>query len=132
MRVLVLDDIKHRHDTFDRTYDGPDDEVVHSYRYFHFLDMLLTCKWDLVHLDHDLGDFVDNADTYVDGWGKTQEYNGQHAAMRICELEDDRLPDRVIIHSVNPVGARAMKAMLFRRGVPVTWEPFGDLPDLAL
>jgi len=132
MRVLVLDDNVFRHDTFDRTYDGPDDEVVHSYRYFHFLHLLLTCKWDLVHLDHDLGDFVDDADTYYDGWGKKQEYNGQHAAMRICELEDDRLPDRVIIHSVNPAGARAMKSMLFRRGVPVTWEPFGDLPDLTL
>ena len=127
MRILVLDDIRFRHESFARLYDT--DEVVHVYRYNAFLDMLATCKWDLIHLDHDLGDFVDDADTYVDGWGKTREFNGQHAAMRICEMEDDKLPGRVIIHSVNPEGARAMKSMLERRGVPVVWEPFGEFPD---
>lgn len=129
-RVLVLDDIKFRHDSFDRIYEGSD--VRHAYTYSQFVYLLKGVKWDLIHLDHDLGDFVDDADTYVDGWGKTREFNGQHAAMRICEMEDDRLPTRVIIHSVNPEGARAMKSMLERRGVPVVWEPFGDFPDTSI
>lgn len=127
MRILVLDDIKFRHDVFDRIYEGHD--VRHAYTYSSFVYLLRGVKWDLVHLDHDLGDFVKDADTYVDGWGKTQEYNGQHATMRICELEDALLPGRAIIHSVNPEGARAMKSMLERRGVPVVWEPFADFPD---
>lgn len=126
MRILILDDISVRHDTFDRIYNDPSNEVVHVYRYTTFLDYLSMFRWDLIHLDHDLGDFVENPDTYVDGWGKTREYNGGHAAMRICELTDDLLPARIIIHSVNPTGARAMKSMLERRGVPVTWEPFSE------
>ena len=127
MRVLVLDDIRFRHDAFDRIYEGHD--VRHAYTYRAFVYLLKGVRWDLVHLDHDLGDFVSDADTYVDGWGKTQEYNGQHAAVRICELPDAELPVRVIIHSVNPDGARAMRQTLERRGVPVTWEPFADFPD---
>lgn len=125
MRVLVLDDIKHRHDTFDAAY--ADDDVVHCYKYHGFCDALLHGgPWDLVHLDHDLGDFVNDADTYVDGWGSTREYNGQHAAMRVCELDDVDLPKKVIVHSVNPSGAQAMVRLLKRRGVPVTWEPFAE------
>lgn len=127
MRILILDDIRFRHDSFDRIYEG--DDVRHAYKYSHFIYLLNGVVWDIVHLDHDLGDFVDDADTYVDGWGKTREYNGQHAAMRICELSDGMLPKHVIIHSVNPEGARAMKSMLENRGLSVVWEPFADLPD---
>ena len=83
MRVLVLDDVKHRHDVFDLLYGG--DEVEHCYGYHDFCDKLDgDGPWDLVHLDHDLGDFKPT-DTYVDGWGKRQEYNGQHAAQMVCE-----------------------------------------------
>lgn len=127
MSVLILDDIKDRHDTFDRMYGVGN--CVHSYTYSDFLEKLLASPYDLIHLDHDLGDFVVNADTYVDGWGKTQEYNGVHAAIRICELVDHLLPKKVIIHSVNPEGARAMLSTLRRRGIDVTWEPFGDIAD---
>ena len=126
MRVLILDDIQHRHNVFDTIYQGH--QVAHAYLYTDFCDKLNQGTWDLVHLDHDLGDFVDNADTYVDGWGNIREYNGGHAAMRVCEL--DYLP-KVIIHSVNPVGAKIMRQMLERRGVEVTWEPFGEPSDTA-
>ena len=121
MRVLVLDDIEHRHNIFDTIYQGH--EVVHAYLYTGFCNKLIQGVWDLVHLDHDLSDFVDNADTYVDGWGNIRAYNGGHAAMRVCELEN---PPKVIIHSVNPVGAKIMRQMLERAGVEVTWEPFGE------
>jgi len=123
VRVLILDDIEHRHSFFDALYQGH--EVVHAYLYSDFLRKLNQGVWDIVHLDHDLGDFVNKADTYVDGWGNIHEYNGQHATMRVCELPDSLLPKRVIIHSVNPIGAKAMRQMLERRGVEVKWEPFG-------
>ena len=121
MKILVLDDIKFRHDTFDDVYSR--DSVEHCYRYHDFCDKLEHGgPWDLVHLDHDLGDFVADADTYYDDRGKCQEYNGQHAALRVCEMEVP--PARVIIHSVNPAGAQAMLHLIQRRGIPVTWEPF--------
>lgn len=127
MWVLVLDDIKFRHDAFDRVY--PDAYVRHAYTYSEFLAMLPSVPWDVVHLDHDLGDFVEG-DTYVDGWGRRQEYNGCHAASRICEMPDAALPKRVVIHSINPEGSRTMKQMLQRRGIPVVWEPFAEFPDV--
>lgn len=122
MRILVLDDVELRHNVFDNIYQGH--EVVHAYVYHSFVDKLKYYgPWDLIHLDHDLGDFPEVPDYYLDGWGKKQEYNGVHAAMRVCEMDN---PPKVIIHSVNPVGSKSMLQMLERRGVEVTWEPFRD------
>lgn len=128
MKILVLDDIRFRHDTFDHVYDQ--DDVYHAYTYSDFLAQLHNgSPWDLLHLDHDLGDFVNDPDTYVDGWGIKREYNGQHATSRVCELSDELLPKRVIVHSINPAGAKAMCGMLERRGVPVVWDPFNEIVE---
>jgi len=124
MRILILDDDEYRHMHFAKEYEGH--KVTHAWTYTQFLNSLTNASpWDLIHLDHDLGDMT-MGDTYVDGWGNTREYNGQHAAQRICELDDATLPQLVIIQSVNPQGAVTMRSMLQRRGVPVTWEPFGE------
>lgn len=123
MKILILDDIQHRLNVFQKMHDG--DEVVCCTHYLEFLEALSTQKWDLIRLDHDLGDFRD-ADTYVDGWGKIQEYNGCHAAMRICELPDDKKPERVIVHSVNPTGSADMTRTLLKAGIETTREPFAE------
>lgn len=124
MRILVLDDMKVRHEAFVRFYEGHD--VVSTFTYRQFLICLNTQEWDLIHLDHDLGDDRD-ADWYVDGWGKKREYNGMHAAMRICELDESKRPKQVIVHSVNNVGAPGMVQMLRKAGVDTKWEPFGEV-----
>lgn len=124
MKILILDDDQVRHTTYAQEYAGH--YVRHVYTYFEFLsDLDGGSPWDLIHLDHDLGD-LQTGDTYVDGWGSTCEYNGRHAARAICELPDNRLPSQVIIQSVNPVGAKAMLQMLQRREVAVEWQPFGE------
>jgi hypothetical protein len=126
MNILILDDDEFRHEAYSVTYRRHD--VTHVYTYSDFLAALSSgSPWDLIHLDHDLGDLV-VGDTYIDGWGHSREYNGQHASLRICELPDDMLPTRVIIQSVNPDGARAMRSNLLRRGVKVSWAPFGEDP----
>lgn len=118
MRILVLDDSAERHNIFSKIYYRH--EVVHTYTYHEFCIELDRGPWDLIHLDHDLG-----ADSpYIDGWGHTQEYNGGHAAMRICAM--DYPPNKVIIHSLNTVGARGMLQALKRCGIDVSWEPFRD------
>lgn len=140
MNVLVLDDMQVRHAAFRRLYECHD--VTCVFRYSEFLSHL-NVKWDLVHLDHDLGDctlsFSEEhdhnsacttfAETYVDGWGKTQEYDGRHAARKLCQLSESLRPSSVIIHSVNPDGARAMLDMLNGAGIKVVWEPFGDVSE---
>lgn len=132
MRILVLDDMKLRHDAFDSIYESH--EVRHAYTYTEFMFMLTDgAPWDVLHLDHDLGDEVVDCDTYVDGWGHRCEFNGQHAVLRVCELREDQMPKTaVIIHSINPSGAAAMKQLLTRRvsmlpaevQFRVVWQPF--------
>lgn len=122
MKILILDDDEIRQDFYRQRYEGHD--VAHAWTYSQFSQCLdRESPLDLIHLDHDLGDFT-TGDTYVDGWGVTREFSGQHAARKVCELSDERLPRQVIIQSVNPDGAAAMKKMLMRRGVDVVWSPF--------
>jgi len=125
MDILILDDNADRHRFFREYYQW--DKVVHCYTYDDFVAHLSDNIWDLIHLDHDLGDFQDNASTYVDGWGKEQNYNGYHATRRILELPADQYPKQVIIQSVNPEGAMYMLQDLRRAGIPTTWEPYGDV-----
>ena len=125
MKILILDDMKTRHDAFRRIY--AEHEVVCVFRYSELKEKLAECRWDLIHLDHDLGDAVENPDTFVDGWGSTREFDGQFAAVRVCELPPEMRPGQVIVHSVNPEGAKRMLGLLQRAKIDVTWEPFGDV-----
>ena len=122
MRILILDDEQIRHDDLGALYAGH--EVVHTSTYSQFVRELESgSPWDLIHLDHDLGP----GDSYLDGWGDMQFFTGQHAAIRVCELSDDRLPVEVIVHSVNPLGANNMVTDLKSRKVNVTWQPYAQM-----
>ena len=122
MRILILDDEQVRHDDLAALYSGH--EVVHTTVYSQFVHELERgSPWDLIHLDHDLGP----GDSYLDGWGEMQFFTGQHAAIRVCELHDDRLPGEVIVHSVNPLGAQNMVSDLKSRKVKVTWRPYTQM-----
>jgi len=122
MKILILDDDSIRHNIFDNKYR--DHDVTHCYTYGEFVEALVSSSpWNLIHLDHDLGDMT-AADTYTDSWGQEREYTGQHAANQICSLGDDRLPEKVIVHSLNPVGAKRIVDILRNRSVSVISQPF--------
>lgn len=119
MRILILDDESSRHILFRLIYETH--SVVHTETYCEFVNELLSgLPWDLIHLDHDLG----SVDSYIDGWGETQFFTGLHAADRICELSDDLLPSEVIVHSMNPIGAKIIVDSLTLRGIKTSWQPF--------
>jgi hypothetical protein len=123
MRILILDDEEMRHATYSSLYKGH--EIAHVYRFKEFVSCLEhSPQWDLVHLDHDLGD-ASMADTYIDGFGAPQSYNGFHAMLKLCELPTDSRPKQIIIHSVNPAGAQAMLKYSHSLGVNAMWKPFG-------
>ena len=122
MRILILDDVKNRHDVFDTVYKGH--LVTHCYNYHEFITELNKCRYDIISLDHDLSDFYDHASTYVDGWGNTQFYNGAHAANQVCCLSVNNMPEKVIVHSVNPSGGRNMVNILTKAGINVELQPF--------
>jgi CheY-like chemotaxis protein len=125
VRILILDDEKVRHDDFDAMYSGH--EVTHAYRYNEFVRLLVgSSPWDLIHLDHDLGE-TEGCDTFLDGWGHVRYFNGYHASARICELHDHQLPDEVIVHSVNPLGAQNILYNFLARRVKASWKPYTTL-----
>lgn len=123
MKILILDDDIIRHRTFQKRYSNH--YVKHVQTYGHFIHELINnSPWDLIHLDHDLGDEIEG-DFYVDEWGTKKQYTGRHAAQKICDLDKNLLPTKVIIHSLNPSGAQTMKSLLSYSKIPVSWIPFG-------
>ncbi len=121
--VLILDDIAHRLDVLRDYYQSLGYNVVTVSKYHDCCASLSTRAWDLIHLDHDLADWIDDADCYVDGWGKSSPYNGSHVVKFI--IDNNILVFRAVIHSVNPAGAH-MRDDLIRYGVPSVWSPFTD------
>lgn len=133
MRVLILDDNPSRHRAYARRYIGH--TVIHTYSFLQFKAELLSPPkvsqddvlplWDIVHLDHDLGEF-EKPDSYRNGWGKEQQYTGMHAVDHILSLNEHNRPLKVIVHSVNGPAAQMMFKQLRGMGVDVLREPFVD------
>ena len=130
MRILILDDDPFRHKIYQKRYSQH--EVKHAYTYGSFVrELNHGSPWDLIHLDHDLGDHVDG-DVYVDGWGDKNFYTGRHAAQKICDLKRDLFPTHVIIQSLNPEGAKSMKLLLTAKGIFTELIPFSCDEELGL
>jgi hypothetical protein len=128
MKILILDDTVRRLNVFRFLYEEQGHEVVTVMKYHDCLDQLESYfHWDLLHLDHDLGDFVVDADFYLDGNNKRQFYTGGHIVQELLRKVwlGHPVPKRVIVHSINPQG-RAMSDDLNRYGIPTTWEPYVD------
>jgi hypothetical protein len=123
MKVLVLDDLKERHDQIDQAvsaYD-PTAGIWHVYTTEQAKSALSSTRFDVAYLDHDLGEWMDN------GYGKKIEATGTHVAWFIAnELPPEKRP-RVIIHSMNPVGAERMMSILKDAGVRVTQQAVSSI-----
>jgi CheY-like chemotaxis protein len=123
---LVLDDSPARHSAFARIYAEAERVHVRSVR--EACEALDGRFFDVVTLDHDLGDF-DGAEKIDNGYGGTVELTGQDVARHIARMAPWRQPGTVVVHSWNPDGMRAMRAILRDGGVVAICQPFGDLPD---
>lgn len=128
MRVLILDDDFLRHQAFRRIHMREPDAgnvIVSAQRYSSFLsELMLGEAWDLIYLDHDLGDHV-TADTYRDGWGKVQAYDGCSAVFQIIRLEVK--VGSIIVQSHNNVCGPNMVKDLKKFGYMAEWLPFGEV-----
>lgn len=122
MRILIVDDEQLRHDFFARSYAG--DEVVHAYGFYEATDALdKGQKFDIIQLDHDLGDHR-TPDHMVEMYGR-YELTGWHVAHHLAmEMPYDKRPNKVIVHSVNPDGAKSIHMFLERHGFNVVRQPF--------
>lgn len=113
---LFLDDTEARHVEFARiTYAMPHVKVAHVRTISDALSQLRNNKFDVVWLDHDLDETEADPDE-----------NGQVVARYIAwHQEEDLRPRCVVVHSINPEGAKAMAHILRDSGgMDVVLKPF--------
>jgi hypothetical protein len=124
MRILILDDNSERHKIFKQFYLGH--KVTHVYYYSDCIQELKKGGWDIVHLDHDLGEEVNDADTLVDSWGSQRLLTGLDVVRWMIDYPVKNLAKKVIVHSVNPVGGQKMQEELVQSGFDSILRPFND------
>ena len=111
MRILILDDDNVRHVNFSQRIFGH--KVIHTYTAQECIDALENrSKFDICFLDHDLG-------------GQVFVKSGKGTGYEVAEwLRDnpEKQPDRIIIHSLNPVRVDNMIACLPKaERIPFAW-----------
>ena len=113
MRILFLDDDNRRHDYFEYAMlsNAKEHEVVHVHTAKAAIEALISNeRFDLVHLDHDLGNGVGN--------------NGYEVAVFISTMSGSTVPRKIVIHSSNQQGAERMSTQL-EDSTEVQIVPFG-------
>lgn len=100
MKILILDDDQIRHDFFNRALFG--ENITNVYTADQCIDVLRNEKFDIAFLDHDLG-------------GQVMVGSGPKTGYQVAcflEMTPHLKPPRVIIHSLNPSGARNMQVAI--------------------
>lgn len=109
MKILIVDDLVIRHDRILLKLMEHNPDKYGGATWYNAYNAKSACEalqqhiFDEVWLDHDLGG---NLPT------------GQVVAETIAALSEDRRPEGVAIHSMNPVGAKKMYNILQDAGVP--------------
>lgn len=116
MNVLVLDDLQERHDLYIKKYLYRGATLAHAYNFLEFFNIITKspCTYDVMQLDHDLGD-------------PTQTGDGRMAARLLAVLPENMRPNKIIVHSWNLLCAEDMLKILQDAGYKdVTYVPAGD------
>ena len=114
MKILFLDDDDARHEIFADQAKAGGHELFHAHTIDEFAGLIDIHDFDEVWLDHDLNDFQYESkgiEMYGNG-----ELNGTAAARWLVSLLPERRPQKVVIHSWNPVGAANMQEILQNGG----------------
>lgn len=105
LKILFLDDDPYRHGQF--TKKQPMGIVTTCWTAEECITLLKTNKWDIVWLDHDLG----------------EGHTGMVVVDFIVALQQEQRPDVVIIHSSNIVARKEMLLRLQDAGVLAYLQP---------
>jgi len=120
MNVLILEDDKNRNVLFRRNLIGLYIEIRDDVK--ELKTLLLSKKWDVLFLDHDLGGEVFAS--------SDREDTGAEIA-RFLKDNPEHKPELIIIHSLNNSGAMYMKHLLPESVyIPFAWQSI-DSEQLA-
>jgi hypothetical protein len=110
MLVLIIDDDHTRHDTFER-YLGTSHECLHAFNYEEAIAILNYnhVRIGLVCFDNDLGTKLEGSDI---------------ASYILNELDIEKFPAQVIVHSMNPVAADNIASKTKTAGIPTSVRSF--------
>ncbi|NQU99899.1 MAG: hypothetical protein HQ538_04125 [Parcubacteria group bacterium] len=99
MKIFILEDLPERQEAFRKKFAGYEVKIVDTV--IDAIQLLKVESFDLVCLDHDLG-----GQNGVD-------FKDPNCGSRVAEfLRDMNYAGQIIIHSLNPIGAANMKAIL--------------------
>lgn len=117
MKMLFLDDMPERHEKVRRLFIGRD--VTHVFSAEEAAQAMKATKYDVVSLDHDLAEEQYSPD-YAGGGS-----DGTMLAKWMAEhLPKDKMPNLVMIHSLNPDGSKRMHKTLQDAGFRAVKKPF--------
>jgi hypothetical protein len=117
MKMLILDDDETRHYWF--SFRFSDHERTHVRNYFEAIDALVSDRFDIAFLDHDLDELAVSPQ-YVDH----RPLNGMDVVRFIINLPEADRPKHFVVHSLNPVGGLRMHNELLRNGCESIRWPF--------
>jgi CheY-like chemotaxis protein len=112
--ILVLDDSQERQEKFWQKLDNQkvSNDVYYAETAKHAIELLQLYIFDWAFLDHDLGGKV---------MVESVENTGYEVALWLSKNQD-RMPKNIVIHSLNPEGAKRIKGVLPQAQVlPCAW-----------
>lgn len=131
-RVFIVDDMQSRHDLIKQNFfHEVKAEIISAYSYDEACKILRNedINFDYTFLDHDLC----IEDILCDPHGTTHKPTGLTLAQWIVAyLFDQRALGQIYLHSQNPRGRRAMRAVLVAAGWNCTNRPFLELLEHGL
>lgn len=107
MNILIVDDMRHRHDGFKSQIFGEDVNMVHAMSGEEAISLMGNTDFDYVFLDHDMGE---------------HKMDGRDVCVSINKLNLVK-DSAIIIHSANSVAAITMKSILRNHSVIVAPFP---------
>ena len=123
MKVFVLEDDSHRIEEFKKRFTERNWESVFTDTAKEAIEHLITTKFDLIFLDHDLGGQV-----YV---SEDNENTGSAVVRAITkDSEKTNMDTPIIIHSLNTPAASSMAKNLADYGFSSIW-PIGFIWEKA-
>jgi len=112
MKILVLEDDQNRIEEFKKSFRS-EHRVIYTDDAEMAINHLKENTFDILFLDHDLGGCV-----YVD----TNEYQTGSTVAKWLSENKDRMPPRVILHTLNSYGATNMKSYIpHAQIIPFAW-----------